>query len=161
MCVHTHTYARQGFCSPCQSSVDYGSTQNTQYALQVSRVFMVLKLDTTRKEKLVSLTLTFPSQSLAVCQRPSSLRPHSANQCRGFTHRHTTTFYVCGFHSALKINSDDGDVELNVLGCWVDILGTNCDQCRSTVQCCFTSTETVKLTRTGSPGRPPPLSHSS
>ena len=43
----------------------------------------------------------------------------------------------------------------------VDILGTNCDQCRSTVQCCFTSTETVRLIRTGSPGRPPRLSHSS
>ena len=43
----------------------------------------------------------------------------------------------------------------------VDILGTNCDQCLSTVQCCFTSTETVRLTRTGSPGRPPRLSHSS
>ena len=27
----------------------------------------------------------------------------------------------------------------------VDILGTNYDHCRSTVQCCFTSTETVKL----------------
>ena len=45
----------------------------------------------------------------------------------------------------------------------VDILGTNCDQCRSTVQlwCCFTSTETVRLVRTESPGRPPRLSHSS
>ena len=30
----------------------------------------------------------------------------------------------------------------------VDILGANCDQCRSTVQCCFTSTETVRLIRT-------------
>ena len=29
------------------------------------------------------------------------------------------------------------------------------------VQCCFTSTETVRLIRTGSPGRPPRLSHSS
>ena len=38
----------------------------------------------------------------------------------------------------------------------VDILGTNCDQCRSMVQCCFTSTETVRLIRTESPGRPPP-----
>ena len=132
--------------------MDYGSTQNTQYALQVSRVFMMLKLDTTRKEKLVSLTLTFPSQSLAVCQRPSSLRPHSANQCRGFTPRHTTTFYVCGFHSALYINSDDGDVELNVLGCWVDILGTNCNRSRSMVQCCFTSTETVRFIRDGENG---------
>ena len=28
------------------------------------------------------------------------------------------------------------------------------------VQCCFTSTETVRLIRTGSPGRPPRLSHS-
>ena len=39
----------------------------------------------------------------------------------------------------------------------VDILGTNCDQCRSMVQCCFTSTEIVRLVRTESPGRPPPL----
>ena len=52
--------------------------------------------------------------------------------------------------------------------CWascpqmsVDILGTNCDQCLSAVQCCFTSTETVRLIRTESPGRPPRLSHSS
>jgi len=41
----------------------------------------------------------------------------------------------------------------------VDILRTNCDQCRSMVQCCFTSTETVGLIRTESPGRPPRLSH--
>ena len=37
----------------------------------------------------------------------------------------------------------------------VDMLGTNCDQCRSMVQCCFTSTETVRLITTGSPGRQP------
>ena len=43
----------------------------------------------------------------------------------------------------------------------VDILGTNCDQCVCMVQCCFTSTETVRLIRTGSPGQPPRLSHSS
>ena len=49
----------------------------------------------------------------------------------------------------------DDVVELNVLGCRVDILGTNCDQCVSMVQCCFTSTETVRLISTGSPGRPP------
>ena len=42
----------------------------------------------------------------------------------------------------------------------VDILGTNWDQCLSMVQCCFTSTETVRLFRTESPGRPPRLSHS-
>ena len=34
------------------------------------------------------------------------------------------------------------DIELNVLGCRVDILETNCDQC------CFTSTETIRLIRT-------------
>ena len=39
----------------------------------------------------------------------------------------------------------------------VDILGTNCDQCRSTVQYYFTSTETIRLVRTESPGRPPRL----
>ena len=43
----------------------------------------------------------------------------------------------------------------------VDILGTSCDQCRSTVQYIFTSTETKRLVRTDSPGRPPWLSHSS
>ena len=43
----------------------------------------------------------------------------------------------------------------------VDILGTNWDQCRSTVQCCFTSTEARRLVRTESPGRPPRLSHNS
>ena len=42
-----------------------------------------------------------------------------------------------------------------------NILGTNCDQCVSMVQCCFTSTETIRLIRTGSPGQPPRLSHSS
>ena len=29
----------------------------------------------------------------------------------------------------------------------VDILGTNCDQCGSMVQCCFTSIETIRLVR--------------
>ena len=42
-----------------------------------------------------------------------------------------------------------------------DILGTSCDQCRSMVQYSFTSTETRRLVRTDSPGRPPRLSHSS
>ena len=55
----------------------------------------------------------------------------------------------------------DDDVELNVLGCRVDTVGTNCDQCVCMVQCCFTSTGTIRLIRTGSPGRPPRLSHSS
>ena len=43
----------------------------------------------------------------------------------------------------------------------VDILRAYCDQCWSTVQCCFTSTETIKLIRTESPERLPRLSHSS
>ena len=43
----------------------------------------------------------------------------------------------------------------------VDISGTSCDQCRSMVQYRFTSTETRRLVRTDSPGRPPRLSHSS
>ena len=43
----------------------------------------------------------------------------------------------------------------------VDTLETNCDQCRRMVQCCFTSTETVRLIRTESPGRPPRFYHSS
>ena len=43
----------------------------------------------------------------------------------------------------------------------VDILGTSWVQCVSTVQYSFTSTETRRLVRTDSPGRPPGLSHSS
>ena len=43
----------------------------------------------------------------------------------------------------VSVTDDDDDVELNVLGCRVDMLGTNCDQCVCRVQCCFTSTETV------------------
>ena len=41
------------------------------------------------------------------------------------------------------------------------LLGTNCDQCVNMVQCCFTFTETIKLIRTGRPGRPPRHSHNS
>ena len=55
---------------------------------------------------------------------------------------------------------DDDDVELNILRCRVDILGTNCDQYESVIQCCFTSTETIRLIRTASPGRPPNHSES-
>ena len=44
---------------------------------------------------------------------------------------------------------------------WWWCRGTNCDQCLSMVQCCFTSAETVRLIRMESPGRPPQLSHSS
>ena len=44
----------------------------------------------------------------------------------------------------------------------VDIWETSWDQCRSMVQYSFTSTETVRLVRTDSPGtRPPRLSHNS
>ena len=43
----------------------------------------------------------------------------------------------------------------------VDLLGTSCDQCQSMVQYSFTSTETIRLVRTDSPGRPPRHSHTS
>ena len=62
----------------------------------------------------------------------------------------------------IKINDDDDDVERTyVLGCQDDILGTNCDQCLSMVQCCFTSTKTVRLIWTKSLGWPPQLSRGS
>ena len=70
-----------------------------------------------------------------------------------------TIWWQTGCYAGTCIFYDD--VELNVLGCWVDILGTNCDRCVCMVQCCFTSTETIRLIRTGSSGRPPRLSHSS
>ena len=66
-----------------------------------------------------------------------------------------------GASSVIAKEKSSDDVELSVLGCWVDILGTNCDQCVCMVQCCFTFTETIRLIRVGSLGRPPRLSHSS
>ena len=58
-----------------------------------------------------------------------------------------------------KLNDDD--VELNVFRCRADILETNCDQCVSMVHYCLTSTETIRLIRTGCPAQPPRLLHSS
>ena len=52
------------------------------------------------------------------------------------------------------------EAELHVLGCRLTV-GTSWDQCWSMVQYCFMSTESVRLVRTDSPGRPPRLSHSS
>ena len=47
-----------------------------------------------------------------------------------------------GTNCFLMMSDAADDIELNVLGCRVDILETNCDQC------CFTSTETIRLIRT-------------
>ena len=79
---------------------------------------------------------------------PSSL----PNERIKWTHLLTSSDPLLGY--------DDDNVELIVLGCRVDILGTNYDQCVSMVQCCFTSTETIGRVRTKIPGRPPRLSHS-
>ena len=54
-------------------------------------------------------------------------------------------------HWLLKTKFVD-DEEYDVLRCRVDILGTNCDQCVCMVQCCFTSTETIRLIRDGEKG---------
>ena len=64
-------------------------------------------------------------------------------------------------HNPVMLTDDDDEVMLNVLRCQLTLLGTNCDQCRSMVQYCFTFTETRRLLRTDSPGRPPRPSHSS
>ena len=67
---------------------------------------------------------------------------------------------LCRRFFPFVFSDGDDDVELYVLGCWLPYQGQT-DQCWSTVQCCFTSTETIRLIRTGSPGRPPRLWHSS
>ena len=53
---------------------------------------------------------------------------------------------------------DDDEVMLNVLRCQLTYYGQVVDQCRSIVQYIFTSTETRRLVRAGSPGGPPRLS---
>ena len=64
---------------------------------------------------------------------------------------------ICTFVVVVGGGGDDDEV----MQMSVDILGTSCEQCRSMVQYSFTSTETRRLVRTDSPGRPPRLSHSS
>ena len=46
-------------------------------------------------------------------------------------------------------DADDDDDDASCPRMSADILGTNCDQCRSMGQCYFTSTETVGLSGTG------------
>ena len=79
---------------------------------------------------------------------------HTSRNQRFAFHISTSTAsfkLVPAVRKSFTLLTADDDVELNVLGCRVDILGTNCDQCLSMVQCCFTSTETVRLIRTGEP----------
>ena len=61
------------------------------------------------------------------------------------------------FNSATNNDDDDDYVELNVLGCRVDILGANCDQCVSMVQCCFTPHVTETETATSTFTQLPPV----
>ena len=121
-----------------------------------------------RQEEMLSLTRTETSCGLLGTGAYSSNSSFSRCSCTsagtvgtvGDGEPGTTTSSLTQLLSSAYSNDDDDDVELHVLGCRVT-LGTNCDQCRSLVQCCFTSTETIRLVRTGSPGRPPRLSHSS
>ena len=70
------------------------------------------------------------------------------------------SLFSCSLQTAACTHDDD--VELHqCLRMSVDILRTNCDQRVRMVQCCFTSTETTRLIRTESPGRPPRLSRRS
>ena len=104
------------------------------------------------------------SETCGVINYGSGWRKNVVNKCLEFGYPHTPSiaFRHLPPNSARTGYADDYDVELHVLGCrLIWLLGTNCDQCRSMVHCCFTSTETVRLIRTESPGRPPRLSHSS
>ena len=56
--------------------------------------------------------------------------------------------YFLSHYEYGSVATDDDEVALHVLGCRVDILETNCDQCVCVVQCCFTSTDTIRLIRT-------------
>ena len=75
----------------------------------------------------------------SVTWRPQ--RPSVRTVRDGHLDFHTAPERLCGLTHATHVD----DMELNVLGCRVDILGTNCDQCVCMVQCCFTSTETIRL----------------
>ena len=101
----------------------------------------------------------------------TTLYCHHLETGRGVNHRMNVSLTAEG---KLTIRPSDHRLQLlkRCRECWwwcrasyprmsVDILKTNCDQCRSMVQCCLTSTETVRLIRKESPGRPPRLSYSS
>ena len=104
---------------------------------------------------------------------PSTIRLRNRNRIAP-RHSHTVSL-----HSDLQLTAEGGlhaeptlfsTPPLPIFKWWcrascpqtsADVLGTNCDQCQSMVQCCFTSTETVRLIRTESPGRPHQRSHGS
>jgi len=85
------------------------------------------------------------------------------------THTHTKKWQP----SASRKSQKEHNTNTHITGCWwwwcrascpqmsVDILGTNCDPCWSMVQCCFMSTEILRLIRMESPGQRPHLSRSS
>ena len=110
----------------------------------------------TRSERQTTACLHSPSGTTAVCHHPTS--------------RHTCrNHHVCTGATAHRYILKEKDTPspcccFCVASCprmSVDVLGTSWDQRVSMVQYSFTSTETIRLIRTESPGRPPRLSHSS
>ena len=80
----------------------------------------------------------------------------------GHHHHHQWTTANCVYRVTPKVFKlwNSTTTSSFLMWCWaycpwmsVDILGTNCDQCQSMVQCRFMSTKTVRLIRTESLGR--------
>ena len=138
--VHTHTHTHTHIHTHKHTSV--ADTVHTHAHTHSLSLLLLLFLFSPRPKACISLLYIAPSA--AVVDRFYVALFSALEQ--------TYCARICFYHD---------DVELTVFECRVDILGTDCDQCVSVVECCFTSTETVRLIRTGSPGRPPRLSHSS
>ena len=140
------------FCSSGTRRVVHSGTRrrlNTHNSCQPTRCVCVANVTDT--------AVTYSTTALAVeCYRP---KPSPSNY---------TVLIVHGYGCPLESKWHTLTTSLKWWWCRascprmsVDILGTHCDQCRSTVHCCIMSTEIIRLVRTESPGRPPRLSHSS
>ena len=99
------------------------------------------------EEKLVFFPVSWGKAGLPPCLfqkrwfAPLSLKKKAPSPVLWkYSHSHTCS--ITHMHKQADIGDDD-EVELNVLGCRVDILGTNYDQWVNMVQCCFTSAETI------------------
>ena len=132
----------------CNSNSSISSTRTDKKIKNLLKRVLVPHSNTEQQHKN-SFTSAPPSIGITSMTTNSTLGD--------FKQRITTQSAIWTVHAHSSV------VLLNVLRCrltYYFLLGTSWDQCWSMVQYSFTSTETRRIVRMDSPGRPPRLSHS-
>ena len=152
--LHTFTSHSSASCNRLHTFTSHSSAVQLQSAahLHIPLLCQLQSAAHLHIPLLCNLLHTFTSHSFASCNRLHTFISHSFASCNRL---HTFTFHSSASCSGSPIPTH------SALWWWcrdscpwmsVDILGTNCAQCLSMVQCCFTSTETIRLVRMGSWG---------